>query len=159
QKIAGGVPLSRLKAVPRFAEWTIIWEEASLLERGFLILCLTWPFPGFFWLLLLIPRRTLFFLATSHDFWLVAAAVLLILFGAAALWLWALAAPPRLRYPVFDLDLPCPAYCPGARFREKLGTIFPDAALRAGDGGDEARGADGMASGYRGSVVGSLGRL
>ncbi len=52
-----------------------------------------------------------------------------------------------------------PHSCPRARFRQKLGTVVPAPALRVGDGSDEARGAEGMASGYRGSVVGSLGRL
>jgi hypothetical protein len=92
RKIAGDVHLPQLKAIRGLAGLTIAWEEASPLERGLLILCLSWPFAGLFSPVVLIRP-----LATRYDFWLVAAALPLIMLCGEVLLLWGLVASARRR--------------------------------------------------------------
>jgi hypothetical protein len=94
-EIAGGVPRSRWRAIPRLAQWTVAWEEASRLERGLLIACPLWPFTWLFCSRLSLSPRSVFYIASENDFWLVAAALFLILFGVEALLLWGLVASTR----------------------------------------------------------------
>ena len=91
-KITGDVPPSQLKAIRGLTGWTIAWEEAGRLERGLLILCLSWPFAWFFWSMAWIRP-----LAARYDFRLVAAALPLIFLCVQAFLLWGLVAAARRR--------------------------------------------------------------
>jgi hypothetical protein len=72
QKIAGGVPFSRLKAIDPNIEWTIAWEGASPLERILYALCRSWPF---------LPLVQIVFMVRSRGGWVFDLALFPLLLG------------------------------------------------------------------------------